>query len=364
MGTSGHLSNDVLFAIKYLSEWFPIGKLKGIGRKLGGSYNINIKVETSRGEFVVRILNRSNTEEHLHYTQKVFATLSEHGVPVLNPILTSSGDPFINYKDKLLQVTPFVRADAFQCRHNQVRASARTLSVFHQSLQNTRPGPEPDWSFYRSRHYFMNTIDLLKNIEGIPKHELKRVEKLAEHLLETWEESQDDLPTGIIHGDWHFWNQLYKSDEVYCVMDFDFIQQGKRVHDIAYALWAIYILLPDYAKTFDEIFIKGYANLTEEELKILPIAIAKVSLFFLCQAAYSSTPAEKWRKQYRRQMPLMEWLLADGERRMYEAVHGKKEEPILDPELDPESESEESDPDAIIEADPESDPQSEWTELE
>ncbi|NOU94840.1 phosphotransferase [Paenibacillus sp. LMG 31456] len=358
MGTSGHLTNDVLFAIKHLSDWFPIGKLKGVGRKLGGSYNLNIKVETSQGEFVVRVLNSSNTEEHLRYTQKAFTVLGKHGVPVLNPILTLSGDPFVYYREKLLQVTRFIRADAFKYRPDQVRASAQMLSVFHQSLKNTIAGPDPSWSFYRSNDYFKNAIGLLKGMSDIPEYELYKVEKLAEDILEAWEKSQDALPTAILHGDWHFWNQLYKADEVYRVMDFDFIQQGKRVHDIAYSLWAIYILMPGYSKTFDELFIKGYANLTDEEVKILPVAIAKVSLFFLCQSAYSSTPKEKWRRQFRKQMPLIQWLLSDGEQRMYELVHGKKEETILEPE------DEESDIETNIEADLESDSESDLEELE
>ncbi|BBH21083.1 hypothetical protein Back11_24280 [Paenibacillus baekrokdamisoli] len=334
MGTSGHLTNDVLFAIKHLSEWFPIGKFIGIGRKLGGSYNLNIKVETSKGEFVVRILNRSNTEEHLHYIQKAFAILNEEGVPVLNPILTSSGDFFIRYKEKLLQVTPFVRGEVFQCRPNQVYASARMLNAFHRSLQHTGSGPEPSWSFYRPIHYYEDAMDRLKKMPDIPKHELNKAEQRAEKILDTWKKTENDLPTAIIHGDWHFWNQLYKGDEICSVMDFDFIQQGKRVHDIAYSLWAIYILLPEHSRTFDQIFIKGYPNLTDEEVKILPVAIAKVGLFFLFQAAYSSRPAEKWYKQFRRQLPLIDWLLSDGEQRMYELVHGKKEEPELEDEKD------------------------------
>lgn len=43
-----------------------------------------------------------------------------------------------------------------------------------------------------------------------------------------------------VNGDWHLWNQLYSNDgTVKCIMDFDFIQEAERVHDVAYALWAI-----------------------------------------------------------------------------------------------------------------------------
>lgn len=337
MGTSWHLTSDVLFAVKHISEWFPVGKLVGIGRKLGGSYNLNIKVETERGEFVVRFLSRNNTEPHLRYIQTALTSLSKQGVPVLKPLLAGSGDPFVRYKDKLLQVTPFVRAESFQCRPEQVLASARMLSRFHETLPDSPPGTTPGWSFYRPVDYYEDALDRLKDLSGIPRRELRKVERAAARILETWEKAEKALPTATIHGDWHFWNQLYRKDEVCSVMDFDFIQRGKRIHDVAYALWAIYILLPEHAKQFDQLFIQGYANLTEEEIQILPVAIAKVGLFFLCQCAYSSHSDEKWHRQYRKQMPLIQWLLEDGEQLMHDLVHGRKEEAEVEVELDDEA---------------------------
>ncbi|WP_018754269.1 phosphotransferase enzyme family protein [Paenibacillus terrigena] len=310
MGTS--LPTDVLFALKMISDSFPVGKLKGVGRKLGGSYNLNIKIETSKGEFVARIMNRSNRVEHLNYVQTVLANLTEQGLPVLNPILTQEGEAFISFNDKLLQVTPFVRAETFQNSPKQVAASARMLSTFHQAIQFPQSGPEPVWSFNRPSDYYSNALADLKRIPGIPSHQLSEAEKLAEDIMATWNQSQKDLPSAIIHGDWHFWNQLYKDNEVYSIMDFDFMEHGKRIHDIAYSMWVIYIILPKYTKGFDELFIKEYIGLTEEEVSILPVAIARVSLFFLCQSAYAANPEEKWRRHFRKQIPLIRWLLSNS----------------------------------------------------
>ncbi|WP_051621012.1 phosphotransferase [Paenibacillus sp. UNC451MF] len=325
MGTSKHLTNDILFALKHVSEVFPIGKFQGIGRKLGGAYNFNIKIATNKGEFVVRILNHSNTVEHLQYVQKALAVLTEKGVPVLNPVLTEKGDSFVFYDDKLLQVTPYVRGESFQCLPKQVSASARMLCAFHQAIQHPEPGPKPAWSFYRSSDYYTDALEQMKNLPGIPSYQHYKAEKLAEQIEESWEQSQKNLPDAVIHGDWHFWNQLYQANEVSSIMDFDFIQQGKRIHDIAYSLWAIYILLPEHSKAFDELFIKQYVGLTDEEVAILPTAIARVGMFFLCQSAYSINPEEKWRKHYRRQLPLIEWLLSEESRRFRELIRGKDE---------------------------------------
>jgi Ser/Thr protein kinase RdoA (MazF antagonist) len=43
-----------------------------------------------------------------------------------------------------------------------------------------------------------------------------------------------------VNGDWHLWNQLYSNDgTVKCIMDFDFIQEAERVHDVA-MLYGLY----------------------------------------------------------------------------------------------------------------------------
>ncbi|TDF92567.1 phosphotransferase [Paenibacillus piri] len=328
MAAFGHISTDVLYVVQHVCESFPIGKLKGLSRKLGGSFNLNVKIETTEGEFAVRILGRANTEEHLRYVQLALAALNRYGVPALTPILAVDGEPYCRIYEKLVQVTPFIHGGDFKNFPNQAYSSAAMLSRFHRTLQAAgrelvqRPGqgPMPAWSFYAAPDYYARALDRLKELPEIPVYELYKAEKLALRIGELWEQSQDRLPDAILHGDWHLWNQLYapETGDVACVLDFDCIQTGKRILDIAYTLWSVYILLPRHASRLERPIVNGYSGMTDEELRMLPVAIAKISLFFLCHAAYAEKPDEKWRRQYRKQLPLIEWLLADGERRFAE----------------------------------------------
>jgi Ser/Thr protein kinase RdoA (MazF antagonist) len=308
------------FKDEYICGQFQLGSFKRIIGKMGGVFNTNIKIETSEGTFVLRILNEANTMEHLRYIEQVLPLLRNEGLPVLEPILALNGNSFISYRGKLMQVSPFISADSFQCRENQVYSSGDILRAFHRALEHTVPGPKPQWSFYRTSAYLVNSLKRLRTLSVIPEVELSKVEKLSEQLLNKWNSVQSQLPETILHGDWHFWNLAYSKDQVACIMDFDYIQKGKRIHDVAYALWVIYMLLPEYAKIFDRALLSGYGKLTDEEQAILPVAIARIALFILCQAAYSSNPLEKWNKHYQKQVPFIRWLMSKGEQRLLDIM--------------------------------------------
>ncbi|SFK94708.1 Ser/Thr protein kinase RdoA involved in Cpx stress response, MazF antagonist [Paenibacillus sp. 1_12] len=318
MGNSKFSMNEDYFNPSLICKQFRLGRFHNVGGSLGGSFNTNVKIETSEGAFVVRILNENNTMKHLRYVRKVLSMLRKQGLPVLEPILAMDGDPFISCKGKLLQVSSFVTIEPFQCRESQVYNSAQSLRAYHQALEHMHPGPKPSWSFYRSSFYYAEAIDRLRSLDVVPQAELSYIEIIYENLSNKWERVEASLPEAILHGDWHFWNLGYTKDEVSCVMDFDFMQQGKRIHDIAYALWVIYVLLPEYASTFDRAFIEGYGQLTDEEKGILPVAVARIALFFLCQSAYASNPSVKWDKHFPRQKPLIQWLASEGAIRLEE----------------------------------------------
>ncbi|WP_159881207.1 phosphotransferase [Paenibacillus puerhi] len=324
MGVSGSFSLNDEFILDFICQRFRLGSIRHIDGPIGGAYNVNIKLQTSEGEFVVRVLNSSNTAEHLRCLHKVLIAAREAGVPVVLPLLSIEGDSFILCMGKLIQVTRFVEMGLFQNRQGQVLASGRKLREFHDALQTMPVAPKPEWSFNRGNDYFTNALSTLETVSGIPEHQLADARQLSEKILQLIASAEAGLERSILHGDWHFWNQGYADDEVVCVLDFDFVEQGYRIHDVAYALWVIYMLLPAYARSFDEDFLKGYGPLTDAEANILPVAVAKTALFFLCHAAYSDNPRDKWRRHYRKQMPLIRWLLDDGGQRLHDLTSGKQ----------------------------------------
>ena len=296
---------------------FNLGSLLEINERLNGSYNVTVKIKTSHGRFVVRILNAAGKEEHLKVLQPIMHTLHEAAVPVPVPLITEEGASYMFIEGSFVQVLPFVEGNRFDCRKKQVIASGKMLRRFHEVLKQHQVNVEPASSFYRSNDYYITAIEQLRQVEGIPLVQWSHMNQLSERILSQWERAAKEMPEAIMHGDWHFWNQLYAPDDrVISVMDFDYMQTGLQIYDLAYALWVIYILLPKHATSFDRQLLLGYGKLSSQEREILPIAVARIGLFFLCHTATATDPIERWNAQYQRQIPLLDWLQRDGRKRL------------------------------------------------
>lgn len=299
---------------------FNLGSLLEVNERLNGSYNVTVKIKTSHGRYVVRILNTAGSEEHLKRLQPIMHVLHEAAVPVPVPLMTEDGQSYMYIEGSYVQVMPFVEGNRFDCKSKQVLASGKMMRRFHEVLNEHPVNIVPTSSFYRSTDYYVTASEQLKQIEGIPPHQWENMKKLSEAILSKWDTATAGMPESIMHGDWHFWNQLYSSnDQVISVLDFDYMQTGVQIFDLAYALWVIYILLPKHATTFDRSLLSGYGKLNNEERELLPTAVSRISLFFLCHSATAADPIEKWRTQYERQIPLLDWLQQDGCKRLQAA---------------------------------------------
>lgn len=299
---------------------FNLGSLLEINERLNGSYNVTVKMKTSHGRYVVRILNTAGNEAHLKRLQPIMHALHEAAVPVPVPLMTEDGHSYMHIEGALVQVMPFVEGNRFDCKKKQVYASGKMLRHFHEVLQAHPIKMEPSVSFYRSTDYYVNAMEQLRQMTDIPPHQWSHMMTLSEIILPQWDRWTALLPAGLMHGDWHFWNQLYsRHDQVISVMDFDYMQTGVQIYDLAYALWVIYILLPKQATSFDRTLLSGYGRLTREERELLPVAVSRISLFFLCHSAGAADPLDKWNTQYQRQMPLLDWLQRDGRKRLQSA---------------------------------------------
>ncbi|MGZ9584870.1 phosphotransferase enzyme family protein [Paenibacillus marinisediminis] len=304
--------------IELVCQAYKLGRWLETCERLGGSYNVSLKIKTDRGQYVVKVLNSAGSEAQLKELQPMLVMLHEAAVPVPVPLTTDDGSCYYRHQDTLIQVTPFVEGVSFAYHEQQVFNSGSMLRLFHDTLQQREFRSKPTRSFYRDTVYYVHAFEKLKANEAIARQELEHAERLSVRILSEWDRIESRLPKGIIHGDWHYWNQLYRESdhEVIAVVDFDYVQEGIRIYDVAYALWSSYILLPRYARTFDRCFLSAYGELTAEEKMILPIAVARIGLYFLYYSAQTPDPIEKWKSQYASQVPLLEWLQDKGRDRL------------------------------------------------
>ena len=303
-----------------LCSHFQMGKWSGKWERLGGVFNVNVKLTTDQGDYVVKISPLSDHTQQFAEIYRLQWRLADRGIPVALPLESIDGLPYWNFAGKLLQVSPFINGGYFSELQEQVRASGAMLRTFHDALSGIACNLQPKGSFFQPYEYCQAALKKLAGYDKISRFGLSEVRECVERVYGQWEAFNYRLPMTILHGDWHFWNQLYDGDRVCGVLDLDGMVKGPRILDVAYVMWVIHILLPKQADEFRTAFFAGYGKLSCTESVMLPWATAKISLYFLCHSAYSRKPTAKWNKQYANQMPFIRWLLADGERESSDLV--------------------------------------------
>ncbi|WAH39335.1 phosphotransferase enzyme family protein [Alicyclobacillus dauci] len=301
--------------IELICSEYRLGEPTIIHRDIGGGFNANVKVETLTGIYVIRFLSKCTTSEHISYENEVLKMLKRSGVPVVIPLRNRRGRSTSKLHGHFVQVTPFIDAIAFDVSPEQVWSSGHTFRRFHKILEGFKDGPVPLWSHYPSKRILRTGLSRLQELQDeLSLERLSEVRRIYEVIRHGWKKGtyRNPLSTTIIHGDWHFWNQLYTEDgDVCCVLDLDFIQRAERVQDLGYTLWNIFaIFSTDSGVDICHNFLNGYGKLPRDEVKMLPLAVAKSALFFICSTAFRKNVVSKFNFHFDRQLPIIEWMLS------------------------------------------------------
>ena len=296
---------------------FSLGDLLRIEQRLGGFANINLKIQTSKGFFVIRILLEETETSRLKYAYGIISKLSSNGIPALTPISTKKGNSFSVLNGRLVQVTPFIEGFPFSGTPEQAQNNGRILARIHQLLESVHETLSPN-GVYSFLH--LDPDSIVKGLQSqghvLPNHNWGDIKDFYQWLCQESYEPEG-MPLTIIHGDWNPWNQLYtKNGEINAVMDFDTLQRGERIFDIAYTLF--FYLREQRLKALGKWFMQGYGPLTVQEIENLPFLIAKIGLFF-------GIFTDIGKFSFNRNRPFLEWILSEeGKKFIREACHIEK----------------------------------------
>ena len=315
--------DNSLFGIEDLAQIcgkFSIGKLKRVCEHFNNTTNINILFETQNGKYVAKFFH-TNTDR-FKYIVNILQILHQNNVPVILPFQDINGDYFINIKGYAVQITPYLDAYGFNNEHRQMVSSGKTLRQLHTVLHDFDEISQPVGSIYPTPEILEEGLVRLKKLEGpISTEKISLIYNLHDKITGMWEIQSQGLPYTIIHGDWNERNQLYTEEGTVCgVLDFDFIQRKERLFDIAYVLWNF--LLHSHFYLLAKPFMSGYGLLNEQEMNILQIAIARVSLFFVCTASLSKDYTAQINRQIDQQVPFINYVLSQEGKRKIDEVCG------------------------------------------
>ena len=266
---------------------YDIGKFveaKGIAE---GIENTNYKLITSKNKFIFTIYEKRVNPQDLPFYMNLQKILNEMGFCCPQPISNAEGSFISKYKNKFFTIVSFLDgAWPKEITNNNIVEASRILAKLHLTTKNISEN-----TLFRknslSKDYWVETYNKVK-IQAEEK--FVGLEILAKKGFEAVSKLPNNLPNGIIHGDFFPDNVLFSNDNVSGVIDFYMACNDDFIYDLAIALnaWCS-DENKNYCQNKAKIFIEKYIeirSLSEAELSSLKYYLVASSLRFMSSRLY------------------------------------------------------------------------------
>ena len=281
---------------------------------LGGTYNLNIALQTAEATFVARVYRPWVTYERLLAIQPLKNQLVDYQIPVILPLHTTTGQTLIEVEQRLVEVELFIPHEQGSESWPHVQQRFAFLGQLHSVLSqlgNVVAIPAPQVENYALPQTLLSWTANTK--QRLAQHHDPRVpaalaicgtvESLLHEIALWWEQSSNDLPCQLIHGDYGLSNVLSAQGQIRAVVDWDFVAVHERVFELAYALFWMCERMEGATANYERAWQRvgemvslyqatNQRSLTEEEQQALPMEMARVPLYWIAEAAWLDDPME------------------------------------------------------------------------
>jgi Ser/Thr protein kinase RdoA (MazF antagonist) len=200
-------------------------------------------VHTDAGRFLVKTYKCDPVVlDALRFQHRLSDHLAENGVPVARIQRATNGKGIVELEDWAMELQEFVAGDPMKVTTPSLTVSARALGEFHRVCRDV-PCPPRDvrmWRFSEvPRAAFQKLFEAAKaerDASGMTEYCNEIALFLHDAAKELRIEKRSEFETGLIHGDWHGGNLLFRGDELAAILDLEFAGDGCYLEDIAYGL--------------------------------------------------------------------------------------------------------------------------------
>jgi len=228
--------------LERICDFYDLGELISV-TDIGGDVNFNLRLETSKGDYVRQRFGRRLTpkkRELLNLEFQVLGGLGKMEFPYLvpAPVLNQEGRIIDAQLDGHYWVYPFLEGCPLPPEENGVKEIATALAVYHQFVSRIAlPSGEiePFWnpSWLSQEYHKMGEVFLQSELDQVMKRYLCFFKGVF-HRVSGNNYSENLLPT---HGDFSRDNLLFNAKgNVTGIIDFDDVQLAPRIRDIANAV--------------------------------------------------------------------------------------------------------------------------------
>lgn len=225
---------------------FDLGAVKNFELIQHGYQDLNVKVSTERGDFIIKVFSKRRTLTNVEEQTRALRFFHENGlpVPILVPCETPRGDLelfnviFGRYGDAYVAVFEFFKGPSFdeiKPKDTDFVYLAGCLARMHKlSFKISRY--YDDWGAANLLNEFVEKGSLLAvNVPGtkkavVPAEDRKSIEKIVERM-QTVDLSR--FRQCVIHGDLYRSHALKKGEFDYCIIDFGCMDFNAAILDLA-----------------------------------------------------------------------------------------------------------------------------------
>lgn len=251
---------------------YNMGEIFSLKHMTSGYTNLNYRVESSKGIFLLKIFLIA-TDEELAYELELMTLLEREAFPAAYPIADQNGNFLIQTEWGKAIVYQFIEGTEGPSNNESVAAIAHavgklntiqpspginrpceyTLDAFQQLVQDFRTTPYQYPEVYR---HFENTVNYLASL------------------------SWPDLPKGLIHNDLFPDNTLFQGNQLNAIIDFECACVDTLLFDIGMTSYAFCLVDDVWDKKLLDTFIVAYEEaraLSDLEKSLIPQYILRAA---------------------------------------------------------------------------------------
>jgi Ser/Thr protein kinase RdoA (MazF antagonist) len=202
-----------------------------------------LMVTTGAGKFLIKTYKRDPyVLDALRFQHRLSQHLDEHGLPVARILPAKTGKKIVEGDDWALELQQFVDGTPMEVTSETLAISAHALGQMHDVCRDF-PRPERDvrmWRFSEvPRTLFAQFFEMAK-ASGDEAEVTAQCNEIALFLRDASQElsfeARNRFETGLIHGDWHGGNLIFKDDRLQAIVDLEFAGDGCFLEDLAYGI--------------------------------------------------------------------------------------------------------------------------------
>ncbi len=311
-----------LAQLQKLADDFDLGRIIKMEAPLDTQCNTTDPFRTGQGMFLLRARHAEEYVERLEFLHRVIDSLVASGFPCPSVIRSRKGKSWTIWGERLVEIHQFIAHDPGSHRDmSRMLAASGLLADLHRALRKATEGktvippemrndlsPRQMWVLLQNITAKVEVAEKLSEDGPLALEVAHRAGSSLAPMLKDYERIVGEIPWTVVHGDYHFWNLLYRGDQVVAVVDYDFMQERERLFDLAYALQSLVAYLrqvhigtlTDYAqlrwksaRLWVDLYDEGAdMPLTPLERQILAGEVMRIYLVSLLTSASQGDPCE------------------------------------------------------------------------